>query len=886
MLTVTDLRCEYTSNPLGIDAAHPRLSWVLHAQGRNQRQTAYQILAATTRERLEGDDSPDLWDSGKIESSAILVEYGGHPLASGEHCWWKVRVWDVEDQPGLYSELAWFEMGLLSPEDWQADWIGFPGAWPGQALYFRRDFRLEKPVRRARIYMAGLGWSELRVNGQRVNDRALDPPQTNYGKRILYSTDAVEGFLRPGNNTIGVTCGNGWYGTIRFLLQMNIVFEDGSISQIYTQTYSPEPWLVSTGPIQANSIYDGEVYDARLENPNWDSPDMPPRNRLVAACVDSPGGKLSAAALEPIRVVETLQAKRISQPRPGMYVFDLGQNIAGWARLRVRGEAGTRVTLRFAESLYPDGTINQENLRNARTEDVYIIKGQGEETWEPHFTYHGFRYIQVEGYPGAPTADQVEGCVVRSAVEPIGTFECSNELLNRIHKMVYQTEAANLHSLPTDCPQRDERMGWLNDMAARTEEAIYNFDLVRLLSKWTADIADEQHPRTGAITDTAPFRWGSRPADPVSVCYLLIPWLLYVHYGDTHTMAERYAGMKAWVDYLTSRTKDGIVEYSYYGDWAPPVKLGVPGSQGSSAVSRDTPGSLVSTACYAYSARLLSQIAAVLGNETDANTYRALASKIFERYNAGYWNEASGGYGTNNQACNAISLYMGLIPEERRERVVANLVENVVEHNAGHLTTGNICTKYLLEALTEAGRADVAYLIATQETYPSWGYMLANGATTLWERWELATGSGMNSHNHPMLGSVGVWFFRAVAGIQADPSGPGFERFDIRPNIVFGLSYAQATLKTIRGTIKCGWQVSEGALRLDLVIPTGSQARVFLPKQVGTILKEGGTVLWRDEQPEDYSQPGLRVRREAENVICVVGSGTYHFQSFQPIKVQ
>jgi len=436
----------------------------------------------------------------------------------------------------------------------------------------------------------------------------------------------------------------------------------------------------------------------------------------------------------------------------------------------VRGAAGETITLKFAETLYPDGTINPENLRRARAQDVYILKGQAEETWEPRFTYHGFRYIQVEGYPGRLDADHLEGRFVRSAVEPAGEFECSSELFNRIYRLVWQTEAANLHSLPTDCPQRDERMGWLNDMAARTEGAIYNFNLARFLSKWTADIADEQDPSSGAITDTAPFRWGRRPADPVSVCYLLIPWLLYVHYGDAHTLAERYEGMKAWVGYLTSRAQDGIIDYSYYGDWAPPVDLGVQGSLGSSAVSKDTPGRLVSTACYAYSARLLSQIAAVLGKAADEQTYRALAGQICDQYNAVYWNEASGGYGSNNQACNAISLYMELVPAARRARVNANLVENVLERSAGHLTTGNICTKYLLEALTAAGRADVAFLIAAQETYPGWGYMLANGATTLWERWELATGGGMNSHNHPMLGSVGAWFYRAVAGIQADPT--------------------------------------------------------------------------------------------------------------------
>jgi alpha-L-rhamnosidase len=885
MLTLSDLRCEYAVNPLGLDAARPRFSWILNAGAgeRGQRQAACQVVVASAPELL--DTAPDVWDSGKLESAANLVEYDGDPLSSGQRCWWQARAWDASGQPGPYSAPAWFEMGLLAPADWRAEWIGFPGAWPGQALFFRHDFQLERPVRRARVYWVGLGWAELHVNGQRIGDRVLDPPQTDYSKRVLYSTDAVEEFLRPGNNTLGVICGNGWYGTTRLLLQMNLEYSDGSSGVVYSAAYCPSGrWRVTgAGPIRENSVYDGELYDARLEHPGWDTPEVAlPPDWPTAAGADGPGGKRMAAALEPIRVVETRRAQSITQPKPGVYVFDVGQNIAGWARLRVRGAAGERVSLKFAETLYPDGTINPENLRRARAQDGYILKGEGVETWEPRFTYHGFRYIQVEGYPGVPDAEAVEARVVRSAVEPSGRFECSSDLLNRIYRLVWQTEAANLHSLPTDCPQRDERMGWLNDMAARTEGALYNFNLARFLAKWITDVADEQDPASGAITDTAPFRWGRRPADPVSVAYLLIPWLLYVHYNDRHTLAERYDGMAAWVKYLGSRAPDGIVDYSYYGDWAPPVNLGLAGSLGSSAVSRDTPGSLVSTACYAYSASLLSRIAGVLGKTDDQAAYRALAEEVTARYNARHWNEESGGYGSNNQACNAISLYMDLVPAERRARVQANLVENVLERSDGHLTTGNICTKYLLEALTAGGRADVAYLIAGQETYPSWGFMLANGATTLWERWELATGSGMNSHDHPMMGSVAAWLYRAVAGIQADAAGPGFERFEIRPNFGGGLSYAHAALDTVRGTIECAWQVSAAGWSLDLRVPVGSQARVFVPLAPGGLLQEGESLLWQAGQPAAQLPAGLALRREAAHLVCQVGSGAYHFSGSVP----
>jgi alpha-L-rhamnosidase len=881
-LMVTNLSCEYAVNPLGLDTPHPRLSWELVSERRAQFQSAYQIVAATSPDLLKSD-APDLWDSGKITSTSTLVEYHGRALSSGERCWWKVRIWDGEGQPVPDSPTAWFEMALLSPEDWQAAWIGYPGAWPGRALYFRREFTVEKPVRCARVYMAGLGWSELWINGQRANDRVLDPPQSNYSKRILYSTDAVEALLHPGINTINVICGNGWFGMVRLLLQMNITYDDGTTSQVITESDWSKPWRATTGPILENSVYDGEIYDARLEDPNWATPETPPQSWLMSTFAEGPGGKLVAAPLEPIKVVDTRTAKQISQPKPGIYVLDLGQNISGWARLQVRGNKGRRVSLRFAETLHEDGTINQENLRHARAEDVYILKGDGLETWEPRFTYHGFRYIQVEGYPGEPGPEDILGRVVRSAVEPTGSFECSSELLNQIHNMVWWTEAGNLHSLPTDCPQRDERMGWLNDMAARTEESLYNFNLARLLSKWTADIHDEQHPTSGAITDTAPFRWGRRPADPVSVCYLLIPWLLYVHYGDTHTMADRYPGMKAWVDYLSACAEDGIVSYSYYGDWAPPVQYSLSNSIGSSAVSRDTPGALVSTACYAYSASLLAKIATVLDKPEDTLAYTHISEKVIDRYNAQFWDETIGGYGTNNQACNAISLYMGMVPEHRTDQVASNLVDNITQHTQGHLSTGNICTKYLLEALTETGHAETAFQIAAQETYPSWGYMLAHGATTLWERWEFATGGGMNSHNHPMLGSIGAWFYRALAGIRACSDGPGFERFDIRPQVVPDLSFVNATLKTIRGKIETGWQRdNEGTLHFKLVVPAGCQAQVVLPAPTGSVLMEGDVVLWRNETPVKLAAGVNQIAREGSHLRFNLGSGKFHFRAVQP----
>ena len=496
-------------------------------------------------------------------------------------------------------------------------------------------------------------------------------------------------------------------------------------------------------------------------------------------------------------------------------------------------------------------------------------------TWEPRFTYLGFGYVAVDGFPGEPALDSLQIRVVRTSVEQSGQFECSHELVNRIHKAVVWTENSNLHGVPTDCPQRNERMGWLNDMAARSEELVHNFNVSRFLPKWMNDINDAQDPKTGAISDTAPYHWGSRPADPVSVCYLLDPWLLYQHYGDKRTFEDRYNGMKRWVDYLTSRADDSIVEYTFFGDWAPPIAEGLTGSHGSSAVALNTPGALISTAHYYYAAVLFARIAGILGREGDAAEYKLLAERIYDAFNRHLWDEAKGGYASNNQASNVAALYMRLVPEERKARTLANIVRDVEERGI-HLNTGNLCTKYILEVLTENGYGDLAFKLVTQTSYPSWGYMLEHGATTIWERWEQVTGGGMNSHNHPMYASVGAWLYRALAGIQLQPDSIGFSHFAIRPIVPDGLTSAKATLKTVRGPVESAWEATANGLTLNVRIPVGSQAEVRLPKPTGTSfrLSEGGKAL----APSGDTLPGIAdVQEDAQAFIVKVGSGAYQF---------
>ena len=880
-IAATDLRCESATNPLGIDAASPRLSWILVSSEKGQKQTAYQILVAGDEDKLR-NERPDIWDSGRVVSDeSTQVVYRGPALLSRRRYYWKVRAWDKDGAAGPYSETAWWEMALLSSQDWKAEWVGSLAGWPGRALYFRCNFTSSQAVERARIYVSGLGYYELRLNGSKVGDHVLDPGVTDYAKRILYSTYDITNKLNNGPNTIGIIVGNGWYGVPRLILQCEITYADGSIDTVYThQGYAPEQggrWLVTSGPILENSVYGGETYDARLEKDGWDfpsgasAPHTMPIDRTEGWAglhsVPHPGGVLTAQAVNPIKIVDSLRPRSISEPKPGVFVFDIGQNMAGWAHLQVSGARGTRVVLKFGEMVLEDGTIDQTNLFTAAATDVYILKGKSTESWEPRFTYHGFRYVQLEGFPGKPTLDTFTARVVRSSVEPSGTIETSDDLINQIQKMIWWTEASNLYSIPTDCPQRSERMGWMNDLTVRAEEAIYNFDMSRFYPKFLNDINDTQSA-DGAITDTVPYGWGNRPADPVSTSYLLLGWFAYQHYNDTRALAEHFDGFKAWTDFLHSKTKDNIVTYGYYGDWSPPKAFAIAGP-GSSPLSKDTPREFMSTGYLYYNARLLSHMADALAKKEDKAKYTKMAEEVAASFNGKYWNESGGGYGSNNESMDSFALFLGIVPEDKVQRVVASLVK-AVHDNGAHLTTGNLCTKYVLEALTKYGYGDLAFKIATQETYPSWGYMLANGATTLWERWESLTGPGMNSHNHPMMGSVSAWFHKYLGGINTDPDVPGFKRILIRPYPLDNLTWVRAEYKSPYGLIRSSWSKDNGILTVKITVPVNTTARVYIP------VRDEASVTVGEKRTATAEGVKLLGTQEGTTVF-EVGSGDYEF---------
>jgi alpha-L-rhamnosidase len=824
------------------------------------------VLVATSAELL-GRDTGDQWDSGRTASDeSAQVVYAGKPLESGRTYWWKVRWWDAQGNASAWSAPARFEMGLLDPKEWKGTWIA-----GGNQL--RKEFKLEGRVVRARAYVTALGYYELRLNGRKVGDHVLDPGWTTYEKRILYSTYDVTAHLRSGANALGAMLGNGWavpperfgppivtpFKSPAFLLQLKIELEGGKSMSVVSDT----TWKAGRGPIVEDSIFDGEVYDARLETPGWDEPGYNDGKWPAAQAAEPPGGVLSAQMMPPIRVVETLVPREMTNPAPGVYVFDLGQNISGWVELRVSGPRGAKVRMRFSELIYENGTINRENIRRAKAEDIYILKGEGKEVWEPRFTYHGFRYVEVTGFPGTPDLNSVRGRVVHTAVEPLGSFAAAHPLLNQIQRILRWGYLTNLHSVPTDCPQRDERMGWMGDAHVTAEMAMLNFDTAAVYTNFLRNVRDIQG-EDGTVTDTVPHKYGSRPADPAwGTAYPLLVWYMYERYGDRRILEDYYEGVKKYVEYLRSRAPDHILRFYNYGDWI--------------AVEK-TPGEFVSAAYYFANVNLLRRMAETLGRTADAEAYAKLSEAIKEAFNKEFYNARANEYANGTQTANAMALYFDLVPADQRGRVLFHLTNNIVYRHNTHLTTGFIGVKYLMRLLSQVGRSDLAYELATQTSYPSWGYMIERGATTLWEIWQEKIGPAMNSHNHPMLGSVGYWFFSALGGIN--PASPGYRTIRIAPQVARDLGWASATTETVRGRVSCSWKQSPDDVRVEVTVPVNSTAQVVLPKHLemgDVVVREGNRVVWEKNRYVPGTPGVAGAAQEGRSIRIDVGSGTYVF---------
>lgn len=911
-MRVTNLRCEYTVNPLGIDIRDPRFSWILERPERNQKQTAYQILIASRKELLTAERG-DLWDSGKVVSTqSAHIVYAGETLQSCTRYYWAVRVWDRDDQVSAYSSAAFFETAFLQSDEWQGAWIS-AGDTVGPLL--RKTFKVEKPVNKARLYVCGIGYYEARLNGQKVGDHVLDPGWTDYAKTLLYATFDVTHLLRRDGNALGILLGNGRFSPSDdevkrtpqilkkyasapvVLAQLHIEFSDQTTQRIL----SDATWKTASGPIQSNDIYDGERYDARLEKSGWDHPDYDDTDWQFAQIAPQPGGQfVSQATFPPIKISQTLPPQTLTIASPGVYIYDFGQNFSGWVKLRVAGPRGTTITIRHAELLYPDGSLNTVPNRTARATETYILKGEGQEVFEPRFTYHGFRYVEVSGFPGTPSLQALEGQVVHSAIETNGSFLCSHPLINQIHQNILWGQRSNFMSIPTDCPQRDERMGWLADAHLSAEAAIYNFDVAGFYTKWLRDIRDAQM-EDGCVPDVVPMYWPIFPADPAwgTTC-VLMPWMLYQYYGDQRVLEQNYPMMQRYVAFLNSVAHDDLLDLGKWGDWCPPWHVN----------SVDTPYELVSQWYYYHDTALMSQIATILGKPADAEAYRKKADRIKTAFNLKFLHGNQYGgtpdrwyrrlipkvatpdearviehhladtFGVRSQTGHVLALYLNLVPEEQKAAVLQKLVQDIVVIHGTHVNTGIIGTRYLFDVLSDNGHAELAFKLATQTTYPSWGYMIKEGATTLWERWEYLTDLGMNSQNHIMLGSIDAWFYRYLAGIHRDPAAPGWQHVVIKPHVLGDLTFVSASLNTPKGLIAVSWTKQHDAFLLDVTIPVNTTAQINIPKRgwQQVRISEGSVEIWRNGALT-HNVSGISGGQEQENwVTYAVGSGAYRFE--------
>jgi len=849
-LRVTGMRCNYSVNPLGVETPSPHLSWVLESDERDQYQKAYRIIVASSAKLLE-NGTGDLWDSGKVESSeSAHIRYAGKQLKSGQQCWWKVCAWDKHDKASQWSDAAFFEMGLLSQSDWKAKWICAYNAGTDietsiPAPLLRKSFQLDKKIRKARVYICGLGYYELYINGVKIGDDVLSPAFTKYDSTVLYNTYDVLDSLAPGENVVGVILGNGWYNPFteevwnhrqspwrdhpKLLFQMHVTFEDGEEITLV----SDRSWKVSDGPIIFDGLRNGEFYDARREKDGWSKPGYDDSEWKHALIAKAPGGLLRSSQLPPIRITGTIKPVSLKEVQSGVWVYDLGQNISGWAKIKVSGPKGTEITLKYAEKIKDDGSLDQSNIdiyiKSGECQtDKYILKGEGVEEWEPRFTYHGFQYVQVTGFPGTPALDSLVGRVVHTDLESRGEFECSNVLLNSIQKCARWSTLTNYHGIPTDCPHR-EKNGWTGDASLSAEQVLLNFDPVTAYAKWMRDFADVQRP-SGQLPGIVPtggwgFNWGSGPAWDSAM--ILIPWYVYLYRGDVSLLEDMYENMKRYVDFMTSMSEEGIVDFGL-GDWCPPV--GGP-------ADHQCPVAVTSTAYYYVDTQIVAKAAALLGKKEDAERYSNLAGNIREAFREKFLDKDTGVVTGNCQTSMACALYQGMVNEDEKPRVLEKLVEQV-ELKGRHIDCGILGAKYVMHTLSEMGRTDLAYAMATQTDFPSWGHWIAQGATTLWE-----TFAGDASRNHHMFSDISAWFYKGLAGINPDPEEPGFKHIIFKPNPVEGLQWVRSYHKSMYGDIRCNWKVDGDRFMIDISVPVNCRATLYLPDGYREDVRLDGTVI-------------------------------------------
>jgi alpha-L-rhamnosidase len=885
-LQPTYLRAEYRVNPLGIDAQLPRLCWIVRSEERAQRQTAYQILVASSRERLRSDQA-DLWDSGKVQTSdTTAIVYAGLPLASRSECYWKVRVWDALDRNSPWSKTALWSMGLLAKSDWQARWIGYDKPVDQAkdatvarlslppARYLRRTFHTDKPIRRATLYSSALGIYQMHLNGKRVGSDYFAPGWTDYQKRVYYQTYDVTEQVKPGENAIGAILADGWYAgylgfgglrdhygnRIRLLAQLELEHIDGTRTVITT---GPE-WKGSTGPLTEADFLMGEQFDARLEIDNWDQCGW---DDSVWSAVDvspNPSIQLQASPGVPIGELDPLRPVKITQPAPGRQVIDLGQNFAGVVRLKVRGDRGQRIRIRHAERLQPDGNIYTQNLRSALATDVYTCRGdEHDRWWQPRFTFHGFQYVEITGYPDRLTSADLVGIPLSSLTPVAGQFECSNPMVNQLFSNIYWTQRMNHIDVPTDCPQRDERLGWTGDAQVYVHTASMLTDIQAFYTKWLIDLDDAQRD-DGQYPMVAPLKskgvsadGGPAWADAGVIC----PWNIYQTYGDRQLLQQHYSNMARFIEFCKNRSTPELLppaQFHCFGDWL--------------SIEDDTPKEVIYVAYFAHSTQLMQRAAEALGKRGDAEEYGKLFQRIKKAFQQAYIDREGRILG-DTQSGYVLALAFDLVEGEQQQAAASRLVE-LIQGRDWHLSTGFIGTKDLMLVLNKIGRTDVAYRLLLNKTFPSWGFSIANGATSIWERWNGWTPENgffdpsMNSFAHYSFGAVAGWMFETIGGISTRE--PGYQRILIQPQPGGDLTWAKVSYRSIRGPITTQWKITGGKFILHVAIPANTTAELHMPAATAAQVTEGG------HAADDAT--GVRYLRKG-NGVCIyeLGSGDYTF---------
>ncbi|WP_121811585.1 alpha-L-rhamnosidase [Mucilaginibacter kameinonensis] len=829
------LKSEYLVNPIGIDNAHPRLTWLMNDKAQGAAQSAYQLYVGTDSVAVSTSKG-NAWTTTKIASSNNLATYSGQQLKPFTKYYWRVQLWDKAGKKLTLSPVASFETGMMSMQNWKGSWISDnKGIAVNPAPYFRNTFKVAKPIRSARAYIAVAGLYELYLNGKKIGNHRLDPMYTRFDRRTLYVSYDVTAQLQSGKNAVGVLLGNGWYnhqstavwffhqapwrGRPAFCMDLRITYTDGTVETVKSGT----DWKTSLSPIVFNSIYTAEHYDGRLEQPGWNTANFDDSKWKPVINRSAPSMNIVSQAMQPIRAVDTISTKSVTKLDSDVWVFDMGRNISGVSQITVKGDSGTVIRLKHAERLNKNGHVDQSNIdlhyrptddKDPFQTDIFILGGKGQETFSPRFNYKGFQYIEVSSSkPIQIGKENIKAFFMHSDVEPIGTVKASNQTINQIWTATNNSYLSNLFGYPTDCPQR-EKNGWTGDAHIASETGLYNFDGITVYEKWLADHRDEQQPN-GVLPSIIPtggwgYEWGNGPDWTSTIA--IIPYNIYLFYGDSKLLADSYNAIEKYVNHIDELYPSGLTTWGL-GDWVP--------------VKSVSPVELTSSVYYYTDASILAKAAKILGKQADYVKYAALSNKIKNAINAKYLDTATGIYGKGLQTELSVPLYWGVVPENMKSKIAANLAKRVEADNF-HLDVGILGAKAILSALSDNGYSDVAYKIASQETFPSWGWWMVNGATTLYENWQIDAKSDI-SLNHIMFGEIGAWLYKGIAGIHPDPEHPGFKNVLLQPHFVPGLNEFTATHKGPYGNIVSSWQRSSKRVTYKVTVPANSSATIAFP---------------------------------------------------------